>query len=176
VAGKQAGNGKGKSVIDLLMEDHREVEQLFDKFEGLDADQGTQKQTVVAKLIEELTLHTTVEEKYVYPPMRDALPQGDKLVNHANEEHKEAEDVLNELSMMDVDDDEFDGLVQKLQEIIADHVEEEEQELFPKFEETLGKERMLEIGAQVEEAKKIAKKSLSGGDVRVVEEEELSNQ
>ena len=47
--------------------------------------------------ITELVRHSVAEEMYVYPAMREHLPDGDKAVEHDIEEHKELERTMKEL-------------------------------------------------------------------------------
>ncbi|MBV8528128.1 MAG: hemerythrin domain-containing protein, partial [Candidatus Dormibacteraeota bacterium] len=52
------------NAIDLLISDHREAERLFSEFA---ADNGDHRADILAKLVGELSVHTAIEEAYVYP-------------------------------------------------------------------------------------------------------------
>lgn len=70
----------------------------------------------------------------------------DALVDEAIVEHSGAKDLIAQLSGMSADDEFFDAKVKVLSELIDHHVEEEEDDMFPKVKkanvdtETLGAE------------------------------------
>jgi hypothetical protein len=49
-------------AIVLLKDDHKTVEKLFKQFEKTDSEAHQDKQKIVAEVIEELTVHTYIEE------------------------------------------------------------------------------------------------------------------
>jgi len=63
---------------------------------------------------------------------------------------------LSELEKMKPEDERYDAKVQVLMESVRHHVEEEEEELFPKARRLLGDDLLLELGDRIEKAKKIA--------------------
>jgi len=59
------------SALDLLEQDHREVERFFDEYEKLeDVDE---KEKVALKICLALTVHTQIEEEILYPAVREAI-------------------------------------------------------------------------------------------------------
>jgi hemerythrin superfamily protein len=140
-------------VISLLTEDHRRVDELFNAYEQ--TDDANEKHHLVRDMITELSIHAAVEEQFLYPVMRD-LPDGDKLTDEALQEHLEAKQVLADLDGMHAGDPELDRRVQKLVEDVRHHVEEEENELFPKLREALAQERLLQMGQAIALGKLLA--------------------
>jgi len=63
---------------------------------------------------------------------------------------------LSELEKMKPEDERYDAKVQVLMESVRHHVEEEEEELFPKARRLLGDDLLFELGDRIEKAKKIA--------------------
>ncbi|MGH3099114.1 MAG: hemerythrin domain-containing protein [Streptosporangiales bacterium] len=61
-----------KDMIDLLIDDHREVESLFQELESGDNDPPRRKQ-LVSVMIAELVRHSVAEEQHLYPAARRAL-------------------------------------------------------------------------------------------------------
>ena len=53
--------------------------------------------------------------------------------------------------MRDVDDEHFDATVTVLIENVMHHIEEEEQDWFPKVREGLGRNQLQEIGARMQQ-------------------------
>jgi hypothetical protein len=93
---------------------------------------------------------------YVYPAMRKHLPDGDKAVEHDIEEHKELERAMKELEAVDVSGTEFDGVLRRLEALLADHVQDEESEQFPELRRRVPREELVELATKVETAKKLA--------------------
>ncbi len=151
-------------AIALLVRDHREVERLFKQFEKLTERAQKSKQKIVTKIIRELAVHSAVEEMLFYPSVRTAgLKAGTRAGEQAAdtileslEEHHVVKWTLSELEKMDADDERFDAKVKVLMESVRHHVEEEEQELFPKVKRLLDAEMLEELGTRMEKAKKLA--------------------
>jgi hemerythrin-like domain-containing protein len=61
-----------------------------------------------------------------------------------------------ELSMMKPTDERFTAKTTVLIENVTHHIEEEEQEWFPKVREGLGRKVLQQLGAEMEEARKKA--------------------
>jgi iron-sulfur cluster repair protein YtfE (RIC family) len=134
------------NVVELLKQDHREVEALFSQFEG-GGDAA-----VAEKICEELDLHTQVEEQAVYPPLRSEVVGGAAMASHAEKEHAEARQIIGRIRQTK-DADHLGELVSELKNAVEEHVNEEENDVFPKMEREMGGTRLEEIGAEVEELK-----------------------
>jgi len=130
------------NAVKLLSKDHRTVEKLFQQFRS-----GTEKvkERSVRKLVEELTLHAEVEERSLYPQARRVAPD---LVKESLAEHAEVKKMLAELSAAALPED-VDDKIEKLEQDVSHHVQEEESELFPKLESDLGEDRLEEIGDEI---------------------------
>jgi hemerythrin-like domain-containing protein len=136
--------------IEIIKRDHRKVEKLFKEYEELGDNAFETKKEIVEKLISELRLHTEMEEKFFYPKMRDKFSkEDDKMVEEAYAEHDVAKRILEELSVTHVEDPQFDARVKVLNENIAHHVMEEEQELLPKAEEKFKEDELNTIGEEM---------------------------
>jgi iron-sulfur cluster repair protein YtfE (RIC family) len=119
-------------AIDLLTRDHRLVEELFAAF-ALAAPQ--QLEPLARRACKMLRVHTQIEEELFYPVARRALQQ-DALVNDAEREHAEAKQTIARVESMSSDHPNFKATVGELSSQIAQHVQEEEQQLFPKLRAT----------------------------------------
>jgi hemerythrin superfamily protein len=126
--------GAQMDAIELLLADHRNVEKLFKDYEKLVEDDGSynEKEALAATICAELTVHAQIEEEIFYPAARDILDEED-LVDEAVVEHASAKDLIAQLSDMAPDDDLYDAKIKVLSELIEHHVEEEEDEMFPKL-------------------------------------------
>ena len=107
-------------------------------------------------MIELLTVHTYIENEVMYPRVRELLPDLEDDVLESYEEHHVADVLVMELSGMKPSDERFDAKTTVLIENVTHHMDEEEQEWFPKVREGLGRKVLQEIGAEMVEAKKKA--------------------
>lgn len=125
----------------LLTKQHRKVEKLFRKLSGKNASEE-----LVIELANELAAHMTIEQEVFYPAVRGV---DSDLVLESYEEHSLAEVALKRLLATDLEDDAFHARVTALKELIEHHVKEEEEELFPKVEKALGKEKLEQFGKRM---------------------------
>ena len=142
-------------AIVLLKEDHKEVRKQFRAFRKPDQT-AVQKQTIVDTILELLTVHTYVENEVMYPRVRELLPDLEDDVLESYEEHHVADVLCLELSAMDATDERFEAKTTVLIENVEHHMEEEEQDWFPKVRDGLGRKQLQELGEALLEAKKRA--------------------
>ena len=140
-------------VIELLEHDHREVEQMFAEFEL--ARDANDKEALRDKIIIELVRHSEAEEQAVYPAIRKAIDNGDRIVEREIDEHSKAERIMKELDRMKSDDPQFGVLMQQLMAAIKQHVQEEENEVFPQFRAKVDPQELQKLGETVERLKKV---------------------
>jgi iron-sulfur cluster repair protein YtfE (RIC family) len=107
----------------------------------------------VKKVIEELSIHMEIEEKIFYPTIRREVPGMDDDILESVEEHHVLGWTLDELSDMNPADERYDAKFAVLAEMVRHHVEEEEQEWFPKVRRKMSRSRLSGIGAELEAAK-----------------------
>ena len=143
-----------QDVVDILTTDHHEVLDLLQQIK-ISAD-AEERRVLADPVISELVRHSVAEEMYVYPAMKKYLPDGDEAVNHDVEEHKELEQTMKKLESVDAQSGEFAQLLGELENILRDHVSDEENEQFPELRVLVPREELIEIGGMVENAKKLA--------------------
>ncbi len=167
---KAATAGTNVDAIELLLADHRNVEKLFKEYEKLVEDEGSynEKESLAATICAELTVHAQVEEEIFYPAARDILDE-EELVDEAVVEHASAKDLIAQLADMSPDDDLYDAKIKVLSELIEHHVEEEEDEMFPKLKKARLDTKAL--GPQMAERKQELVEELGVG-IEVTEDRE----
>ena len=153
---------KADGAIEMLKEDHDKVKKAFKDFEKMDREDTETMQQLVQTVIEDLKLHTTLEEELFYPAAREAIDDED-ILNEAQVEHETAKMLIEQLENMGADDPNFHATFSVLGEYVMHHVKEEEGEMFPQVRKTdldleeLGgrmRARMEELmGTMQEEAK-----------------------
>ena len=170
-----SGKAKAKSpsqkkrstdVIQMLKDDHRKVEVLFDQF--LEEESG-KKQQLAQQIFHELEVHSTLEEELFYPALQNQgdpaelgsleqdeeiegkeamdaseLDEGEEMERDGDEDetaedmiagayddHRVVRDMIAQLRNNDPSSLEFRQSMIELQQTVAGHVSQEEDELFP---------------------------------------------
>jgi hemerythrin superfamily protein len=111
-----------QDAIQLLTQDHREVEALFEKFEKAGGDGAKEK--IARRICTELKIHATIEEEIFYPALRGKVEDDD--LDEAMVEHDGAKVLINDIEAGEPDDQYYDAKVKVLKEEIEHHVREEE--------------------------------------------------
>lgn len=127
-------------VVDLIMNDHRELEKVFDQL--LEAPDT--RPNLVPVMITMLAAHSRAEEADVYPAARDAGI--DKDVEHSQKEHLEADQLALKLSETPFDAPGFEATLKELVEAVSHHLEEEESTVLPGLRENLSGDRLEALG------------------------------
>ena len=123
----------GTNAVEILKQDHDEVEKLFDQYEDAkDEDNAELKAEIVAAVCKALTIHAQIEEELFYPAMRRQEEDASDLVDEAAVEHQTLKDIIGRLEEAPASDPLYDAGVKVLSEYVKHHVKEEENELFPK--------------------------------------------
>jgi hemerythrin superfamily protein len=146
------------NAIELLKTQHGEVKTLFKKIEKAEDDE---KLDLFEQLADDLAVHATIEEKHFYPATKNARTE--ELLQEAVEEHLSVKRLIADLLEMSPDDAQFDAKVAVLKEQVEHHVEEEENELFPKVQKMLKAEELEDLGVIMED---MAEELKSGGAPR----------
>jgi hemerythrin-like domain-containing protein len=138
-------------AIVLLKDEHKEIRKAFRAFEQAAPDALEAKVRLVDRIIELLTVHTYLENEVMYPRVRELLPELEDDVLESYEEHHVADVLVMELSTMKPDNERFTAKTTVLIESVEHHMEEEEQEWFPRVRSGLGRKQLQEIGAEMAE-------------------------
>jgi len=139
------------TATDLLRKQHRQVASLLKKVLG--SDDGQERRKLMDEITDHLQRHTRIEEEIFYPAFREGAgtQKADALVRESFEEHHLVDVLLEEISEMDPEDEQYDAKVTVLKEVIEHHVEEEQDEMFPAAEKKLGKARLEELAVEMQE-------------------------
>ncbi|GAB2614719.1 hemerythrin domain-containing protein [Kribbella endophytica] len=128
-------------VVDLIMQDHREVERLFDELK----DNPEKRPNLVPVLTTLLSAHSRAEESAVYPAAAKEADEADDVA-HSQQEHVEADQLLEKLGKTDPTSAAFDKVLQNLVDAVTHHVEEEETKVLPGMRKNLTDERRAQLG------------------------------
>lgn len=99
-------------AITLLKQDHRTVEELFERFENSSAKSAKVK--IAQQICLELTVHATIEEEVFYPAVTGEVEE--EVINEAYVEHDGAKMLIAEIAAGNPDDQFYDAKVKVLSE------------------------------------------------------------
>lgn len=146
----------GPDAVALLKRQHDRIREMFREYEELSGRPSKRKQELVGQIITDLVKHAQVEEQVLYPAVKNEVEGAGDEIDESLEEHHAAELLMAELDFMTPERERYDAKVTVLMENVRHHMEEEEQELFPKLREQWDEERRRELGAAMVKVWKIA--------------------
>jgi hemerythrin-like domain-containing protein len=130
-------------AIALLKKDHETVKSLLSRLENTTERAVQTRKKLVQKIEQELQVHTAIEEKIFYPAFKAAGARDEAILSsEAKEEHR----AVDSLVLPDI-----------MQTSPEHHIEEEETDMFPQASKLLGKQKLLELGAEMEALQKTLK-------------------
>ena len=132
---------------DVLTAEHQAALAIFDKIEATDDDQTTTRSHLLMKLKYALTKHAHQEESVIYPALREANSAHD--ADALNAEHGYVKTYLYELETMPNDSAEWLARVRDFRSMIKEHMRMEEDEVFPKFRNSLSEEQNSKLTAMM---------------------------
>ncbi len=135
-------------ATDLLTKQHQTVSRLFKAIEGAKSD--TDRRKLFQELASNLAAHDGIEREIFYPACEQAMGLNDDL-GEALVEHGVIEFSLYQANEA-LGTRDFAFKCKVLQELVEHHVEEEEEEFFPKAEKALGASSLEALGEEMEEA------------------------
>ena len=128
------------NVVDLIMNDHRELERLFEQLQS----QPDKRGGLLPVMITLLTAHSRAEEERVYPAAAAAGIADD--VEHSQKEHLEADQLAAEVAGADPDSPGFGEKLTRLIDAVTHHVQEEESTLLPGMREKMSSTELDRLG------------------------------
>ena len=139
------------NAIEYLKKEHIKARAAFKKIET--STSGSQRGELWRKLRPELEVHEQMEEAHLYGPVARET-QVDEDLAAWEQEHRqdvqEAETLINEISRLDPADEKWLEMIQKLREALEQHIEKEEEDIWPHIEEVWDRPRLEEAGRQME--------------------------
>ena len=137
-------------ATDLLKKQHKSVKALFKKVEN--TEDARQRRQLMDQITNELKIHTKIEEEIFYPAVREiGTSKAEEMIDESYEEHHVVDLVLAELPKVDPEDDRFAAKMTVLSELVEHHADEEEKEMFPMCDKKLGRERLQQLGEQMQQ-------------------------
>lgn len=133
-------------AAELLKQDHRKAEALFERYRSGDGG-------VVKQVCSELTVHTAIEEQVLYPALAE-MSQGRELREQAEHEHQDVVEAITRIESCGYGSPEARACMFTVIAGVTHHVKEEETRVLPMMQRELGSDRMTALGDQLMAAKR----------------------
>jgi len=141
-------------VVDILTADHQDMMDLCGQIQH--TTDPAQRRDLADTVIAEVVRHAVAEEMYVYPAIEEHLPNGAEEVEHDKREHAELQQVMTKMEDLDASTPAFMERVRELDGLLRHHARDEEAKQFPELRARVPADKLVEMGNQVENAKKMA--------------------
>jgi hemerythrin superfamily protein len=128
------------NAIELLKAQHKKTKAALEKASEAKLDSRESK-----KAADELVAHMVIEEHVFYPRVRELMKD---MVGESYEEHTVARFALAR-ALLARGEEQIKARFTVLKELIEHHVEEEEEELFPKVEKALDDDKLARLGEEM---------------------------
>jgi hemerythrin superfamily protein len=152
MATTSSASASGGDPFQMLIQDHRRVDDLFADLLATPNSAGPQRLQLAQKLKDELTAHALAEENVLYPMVKLEMKEKAKS-QHLFAEHAEMKTLLGLLLHSNPGTDEWIGHAKTLQTAIQHHVGIEEKEIFPKAREALSAGMLRRVEQEMHEEK-----------------------
>jgi hemerythrin superfamily protein len=141
-------------AIKFLTRQHQQLETLFKQYER-NPERGEQ---LFPRIERALVPHAEIEEMHLYPFIRERVPSGLTLSEHAIHEHSQVEELLEEIGKMIRDQVPYDASMHRLIDSVRQHVHEEEEVpgLFGLLRQSATSRELADLGKTLERSWRIA--------------------
>lgn len=131
------------NAIELLKNQHKKTKRALELLS--EGKAPSTSMAVLEQLADELVAHMVIEEHVFYPRIKQLIP---KLTLEAYEEHAVARFELARLLTASAGDRKTRAMV--LKELLEHHIDEEENELFPKVKKSIDAHELEVLGTRME--------------------------
>ena len=141
-------------VIVLLREDHKELRRdlrAFTRTRRVDTARHAELRDRVVRLWSD---HLDADNGHMYPEVRDRVPDLLHEALIASERNELIERLVSELEHLEPYDERLVAKMYVLADLTEDHVHFDEQELFPRVREAVGRSDLQRLGRQVKSDRK----------------------
>jgi hemerythrin HHE cation binding domain-containing protein len=139
-------------AITLLEADHRRLESLFKQGEDTTERAVKGRRELLATLSKALTIHEMIEEKVLYPALKE-FPEARDIVLEGFQEHHVADLIAKELEGVSTTDEQWGAKFKVLKENIEHHIQEEEGPMFRTARGVMPADRLELLGARMAKMK-----------------------
>ncbi len=138
---------KDMGIRDIIRMDHAKVNTLFGQINSTDDPQKIQE--YFGQIYKDLSAHSEAEEQVVYPAVRSYYSQTQELYD----EQAEMKQMLEQIKSLNPSAPNFKDHVKKLMQAVMDHVNQEENDMFPKIRDNFSDEQQQQMATEFKSAK-----------------------
>lgn len=135
-------------VTDLLQEQHAYVTALMER--AREERNDTERVRLLGRIAEELTLHMAIEERFLYPAL-ESVGLGEEQ-DQSVKEHGILRDLLGRMLELERHSPVVADTFDQIEDAVREHVQAEEQGLFPLLFTRFDREELLRFGRDMEQA------------------------
>ncbi|GFE70648.1 hemerythrin domain-containing protein [Chroococcus sp. FPU101] len=147
--GSMTGMNEDEMTIqNVIRMDHQKVNVLF--MEIMQSDDSHKIQEYFGQLYKDLSVHAEAEEQTVYPTVRPFY--GDDT-QELYDEQAEMKQKLNKLKSMEPGSNEFKNEIKQLQDVVMDHVRQEESTMFGAIRNNCSEDQQKQLATEFKAAK-----------------------
>ncbi len=139
------------NAIDFITQDHERVRKLLREYAT--AELPSEKRIAAEQVLSELAIHGRLEQEIFYPALRQRSGTSVEQAAEGYDEHRQVDNLIDELKGMNPDDDRFEERFQALIGAVEYHFAQEQAEILPAAARTLGDE-LERLGREMVERKK----------------------
>jgi len=139
------------NIYTRLKQDHRKQERLLDQLIETSGDTAERRE-LWSDLKAELEAHAAAEEQTFYAALIEK-PEGQEQARHSVAEHKDMDDLIDELDDLAMDNGAWLQKLETLKDCVMHHVVEEENEVFPDAKELVDSDRADRMSKRFDERK-----------------------
>jgi hypothetical protein len=142
-------------ALTLLENDHRRLEDLLKRGEETTEAAAKARKTLLDTIAAELTVHETIEERLLYPALKEH-PETRDIVLEGFEEHHVADVIMKELYDTPVTHEQWGAKFKVFKENIEHHIQEEEGPMFRTARGVMTREELIVLGGKMAAMKRDA--------------------
>jgi len=135
-------------ALQLLTEDHDHVKKMLEELDDTTERAIKTREQTFAKLQSELEVHEAIEEEIFYPALKEHSKTRD-IALEGYEEHHVVDTVIAEMGDVPVSDETWTAKFAVMKENLEHHIEEEEQDMFPKARKVFDQQELDELGERM---------------------------
>jgi len=143
------------SIRELLLMDHTKADILFREI--LNAQDPQKIQEYFGQLYKDIKVHGTAEEQVLYPAIRPYYEHTQEIFDQTDE----VMDMLDEIKPLDPASSEFKAEIEQLRTAVRTHINQEENDIFPKLRDNFSHEQLLQMATEFKTAKSKLQSSMA---------------
>ena len=135
-------------ALQLLTKDHDHVKKMLEELDDTTERAIKTREQTFAELQSELEVHEAIEEEIFYPALKEHSKTRD-IALEGYEEHHVVDTVIAEMGDVPVSDETWTAKFAVMKENLEHHIEEEEQDMFPKARKVFDQQELDELGERM---------------------------